>query len=600
MRQIGFDRVRSMFPGGDALLIVPPFSGFERPSLGLHVLQAVARAAGFKVDILNANVHFAAAYGENPYTDICYAPTGILSGEKFFAPIAFPGKVKPFYKPEILGFALEWVNNLADFVAELPYPIVGCNTMFEQLNCSVAILDRIKKIQPETVTILGGAQCEDEMAEGILSLGKGIDHIFQGESEANFVAFLRSFRAGKQDLRPLIQGSPLQDMEGLPDVDYTSFFDQFEAMCPESEILKSNMFWLPLEGSRGCWWGQKHHCTFCGINGNGMGYRKKTATKMFGEIEKHASVSGVQNILMVDNIMPHEYFDTLLPDLADSSFQLRIFYEQKANLTARRMEAISKAGITIIQPGIESLSDDLLVMMKKGVKSWQNINALRHARMYDVHVNWNLLHSFPGDKAQHYTNMEKLIPKIHHLCPPSGLNKLSVDRFSPYFDNADQYGVTNIRPMRAYFDIFPKDTEFQKIAYHFLADYESEALNVPKLLDPLESLLDDWIEAWEAQTAPPVLTVAKLGANSFLVTDTRKLAKKNFQFVDEATALTMLFGSLGPETTKMDFCIDNEFCVQTGDVIAPLAVTNASLFKELCGGSSTERPQKALHSVNAQ
>lgn len=594
MKKIGFEKIRSMFPGGDALLIAPPFAGFERPSLGLHVLQSVARAAGFKVDILNANVHFAAAYGENPYTDICYAPTGILSGEKFFAPVAFPGEVQSFYEPDVEDFARAWVNELAEFVAELPYPIVGCNTMFEQLNCSISILDRLKSIKPDVVTILGGAQCEGEMAEGINSLGKGIDHIFQGESEASFVSFLTRTKAGDASLGPIIQGSPLQDMEGLPDLDYQSFFDQFKALCPESEILKSNMFWLPLEGSRGCWWGQKHHCTFCGINGNGMGYRKKSAAKMFDEIDKHATASGAQNLLMVDNIMPHEYFGSLLPELAKSPHDLRIFYEQKANLTARRMEAISDAGITIIQPGIESLSDDLLVMMKKGVKSWQNINALRHARMYDVYVNWNLLHSFPGDKAKHYKDIERLVPKIHHLCPPSGLNKLSVDRFSPYFDNAADYGVTNIRPMSAYYDIFPANADFDKIAYHFLADYESDALNLPELLTPLEKLIDDWIDAWENQTAPPVLTVAKIGAGGFLVTDTRKIARNSFQFVDEATALAMLFGSHGPDTSRIDFCIDNDFCVQIDDVAAPLAVTNARLFKELCGGSLTERPQEDL------
>src|SRR5262249_6205453 len=157
------------------------------------------------------------------------------------------------------------------------------------------------------------------------------------------------------------------------------------------------------------------------------------------------AVNGCRNILMVDNIMPHEYFGTLLPALAEKNFGLRIFYEQKANLTTARMEKIAKAGINIIQPGIESLSDDLLRLMKKGVKSWQNIAALRFARMHDVYVNWNLLHSFPGDLKAHYVAMERLVPLLHHLCPPSGLNQLSIDRFSPYFDHRENYGISNVR-----------------------------------------------------------------------------------------------------------------------------------------------------------
>jgi hypothetical protein len=176
----------------------------------------------------------------------------------------------------------------------------------------------------------------------------------------------------------------------------------------------------------------------------------KGAERMMSEIKAQTGAHGCKNILMVDNIMPHDYFSTLLPMLADARLDLRIFYEQKANLTAARMRRISDAGINIIQPGIESLSDDLLVLMRKGVKSWQNIAALRHARMCDVYVNWNLLTSFPGDRISHYKDQERLVPLLHHLCPPSGLNQLSIDRFSPYFDTPERFGITNIRPMASY------------------------------------------------------------------------------------------------------------------------------------------------------
>ena len=32
---------------------------------------------------------------------------------------------------------------------------------------------------------------------------------------------------------------------------------------------------LLYEGSRGCWWGEKHHCTFCGLNAQSMKFRAK-------------------------------------------------------------------------------------------------------------------------------------------------------------------------------------------------------------------------------------------------------------------------------------------------------------------------------------
>ena len=49
---------------GDALIIVPPFAALERPALGPHLLQACAKAAGFEVRILYANLLLAAEIGE--------------------------------------------------------------------------------------------------------------------------------------------------------------------------------------------------------------------------------------------------------------------------------------------------------------------------------------------------------------------------------------------------------------------------------------------------------------------------------------------------------------------------------------------------------
>src|SRR2546423_10780017 len=78
----------------DALIIVPPFAGVDRPSLGAHVIQACAREAGFRVRVLYANLVLAAKMGEVAYEGVCYAPTTDLVGERFFARTAYG--VPPF------------------------------------------------------------------------------------------------------------------------------------------------------------------------------------------------------------------------------------------------------------------------------------------------------------------------------------------------------------------------------------------------------------------------------------------------------------------------------------------------------------------------
>src|SRR5919201_6075601 len=74
---------------GDALIIVPPFAGLDRPSLAAHLLQACAAREGVRVRVLYASLLLGAEIGEINYEAVCYAPSGALLGERFFAAAAY-------------------------------------------------------------------------------------------------------------------------------------------------------------------------------------------------------------------------------------------------------------------------------------------------------------------------------------------------------------------------------------------------------------------------------------------------------------------------------------------------------------------------------
>src|SRR4030095_16127246 len=41
---------------------------------------------------------------------------------------------------------------------------------------------------------------------------------------------------------------------------------------------------LVYESARGCWWGAKSHCTFCGLNGSSMAFRSKSPARVVQEL----------------------------------------------------------------------------------------------------------------------------------------------------------------------------------------------------------------------------------------------------------------------------------------------------------------------------
>jgi ribosomal peptide maturation radical SAM protein 1 len=550
----------------DVLIVVPPFASLYIPSLGAHTLQACAREAGLKVEVLYANFLLASLITEDEYNQIGWACVGTFAAERLFARWAFDvpplgrnsetmyelprmfgqkqakvysaslnlmdaGKMESYSqygKSQVRKLAAfeekmgGWLDFLAGAIAEKKYRIVGCSSTFEQTACSVALLNRLRKLQPDAVNVIGGANCEGEMAQGIASLSGSIDYVFSGESDDTFVPFVREVLAGRMPKEKIIEGQPCENMDTRPTPRFHEFFEQRERYLPGSK-RNSKTTYLTYETSRGCWWGQKQHCTFCGLNGSGMVSRRKSAERVIEELKTLVAEHPTRNVGVADNIMPHEYFMTLLPKLSSEVPNVSMFYEQKANLSLPQVLALKEAGITIIQPGIESLSSTLLQFMKKGVQAWQNLVLLRYGRIAGIRLWWALLCGFPEDTAQIYQDTLSITRLIHHLPPPTTLWHLIIDRFSPYFASPEKFGLANVAPYPAYHDIFPQGADIPRLAYHFTAEYKSATEENLELIRDLGQDLSGWRTAWQKPYKDrPELKIEPYNG-SYVLIDTRGL-----------------------------------------------------------------------------
>ena len=418
------------------------------------------------------------------------------------------------------------------------------------------------------------------MASGIRSLAPEIDYVFSHESEATFPAFLASLTSGDPPDEPIVYGSPCRTMDDIPTPDYSEYYDQLDDFLPDSEIAKSGSLWLPYESSRGCWWGEKSHCTFCGINGGGMVFRQKTPNRVIEELQQLTKQHPTNKVCMVDNIMPHNYFDSLLPRLEHELPGLHLFYEQKANLTLEHVARLKSAGVEVIQPGIEALSTPLLKLMKKGVTAGQNIALLRYCRVVDLAVNWNLLFAFPSDQLQWYEDTLALMPLLVHLNPPTGLCHLSVDRFSPYFEQYEEYEIRSVRPMAAYFDVLPSHVDSYQIAYHFEGQYESGARANPAVIRALDAEIADWRERWDPSVeALPALECGSVSEDTFLLVDTRGLADcQAFEFIDlDRASMALLGRTVQPNAAAEQWALERKVCVELDGKSVPLATAPVSI-----------------------
>lgn len=552
------------------LLLSMPFGAMERPALGLSLLKARLALDGIACDVRYPSFTFADLLGEEEYHWISSTiPYIAFAGDWCFTETLYGQRreLDKEYVAEVLQKTwrlgsdeiarIMAVRTMAgkflDYcMASIPwedYAVVGFTSTFEQNIASLALAKRVKACHPRIATVFGGANWEGEMGQELHRQFPFVDYVCSGEADESFPplaalllenavqgATLPSGIVYREDGRTLSTGraAPVRNLDALPIPDFSDYFrdwsDSGAALAVAPTVL--------VETSRGCWWGDKSHCTFCGLNGATLAFRSKSAPRALREMRHLSDRWQTDRIEVVDNILDMRYFSDFLPALAEDGRPWSIFYEVKANLTRAQVATLRAAGVTRIQPGIESFSDHVLKLMRKGTCGLRNVQLLKWCREYGIGVDWNILYGFPGETRQDYEEMLAMLPAIEFLHPPGACGPIRMDRFSPYFEKPEEFGLINVRPMAPYAFLYPFPVEsLMRIAYHFDFDYRPGEAPTGHADEVIR-----FAEAWREKNEPGLLWAVTLPNGSLLLNDTRSCA-------------TMPEVELnGPEAAAYEFC----------------------------------------------
>jgi ribosomal peptide maturation radical SAM protein 1 len=514
-----------------------PFMDTHRPSIQLGLLKSLTARRGFPVRTLHANLDFAVRIGMDDYELLCER-RGPMVGEWLFSLAAFPGTAPDPDAHMIddladelsyLGASKEELLEKLIRIRNVDVPayldalagtfsredaVVGFTSTFQQNAASFALARRLKQRLPGIVTVFGGANFDSEMGPELVRSIDCIDFAVIGEGDEAFPRLLDTLAAGAdldavpglaRRLDGQVKVTPQRfagvRLDDLPAPDYDEYFQHAEDLGILPRAGHRGV-WLPIETARGCWWGAKHHCTFCGLNGTAMSFRSKSPERVLDEFIRQAKRYRSFRFEAVDNIMDMRYLTKLFPVLVKHETDYEIFYEVKASLRREQLKLLAQAGVTQLQPGIESLNSNVLRLMRKGIRAIQNVNLLRWAHYYNLDVEWNLLWGFPGETEQDYAEQAAVIPHLFHLRPPSSANRIWLERFSPLFTERDTFQFRYRRPERSYQYIYPGYVDLERIAYFF--DYELDGGLPDSAYEDVRRAAADWSSAWQADT-PPVL-----------------------------------------------------------------------------------------------
>jgi ribosomal peptide maturation radical SAM protein 1 len=227
----------------------------------------------------------------------------------------------------------------------------------------------------------------------------------------------------------------------------------------------------------------------------------------------------------------------VLPRLSAAGGIYSLFYETKANLKREQVKLLAEAGVRWIQPGIESLDDNILRLIAKGNSTLINLQLLKWCSEFGIHASWNMLSGIPGESDRWYLEMAKWLPSIFHLQPPSGVCRIRYDRFSPYHMRPQEFGLT-LEPSRAYGYVYPLSREaLMRLAYSFEDRAEKAHIHRAMQEGPgqreLQEVVGQWNEAWHG--SKPVLRVIEEDRKLRIV-DTRPCAQQKSWLMGELEA----------------------------------------------------------------
>ena len=442
--------------------------------------------------------------------------------------------------PEFIDFCV----NCTDWSR---FGLIGFTVVYQQLLASLALARALKKRYPHIPIIMGGGSMEDDIAGEIMKGCPQIDYVHCGDAEACFPQFVHRLYAAEsmegqagimwRDSQNVVQyagrAPNFLAMNETPVPDFDEYF-YARSQCGYESYEQARELMLPIETSRGCWWGEKNHCTFCGLNRSGMEYRAKSVENVISQLDTLSRRYGWFRFFAIDNIMAPEYIEKLFGTLRTANCDLQVHYEVRPNFSRTQLARMQRGGLLSILPGVESFSTNILKSMRKVTTGMRNVELVKWCTYYGLDVTYNILCRFPNETEDDYRSQCEIMARIPHFQPPYAAVMARADRGSPMFTDPKSQSISQLTPFKCYEYLFPKGKfDLPRISYFFEHNMAG-TVGEPAYQAVFDSV-DDWRARWTSGRRPYMKY--RKGWTMIVIEDGRQQPARTYQYADGPAAL---------------------------------------------------------------
>lgn len=307
---------------------------------------------------------------------------------------------------DISGLASKYTSDMTE-----PY-IFGFSVLTVAFKNALLISKQLKERYPGSVVVFGGVH-PSALPEEVLSHPQ-VDAVIRGEGEKPLLELYRHVKAGTdythiQNLSYRQNGkiihnaiSPiLEDLDRLPPFPYHYF--------------TSKRYDLGfVVSSRGC----PYQCVFCSNRvTTGRKYRFKNAEAIVDELDILLNRYGKKNIVFLDDnlLVNRERIYTLLELIKARGFDKRMSFAFQArgdNVDQKLLQDLYASGFKSVFFGLETASERLMKIVKKGETAAQCVNAVTLAKTIGFHVSATFIYGLPGETHQDRMDCIALAKKL--------------------------------------------------------------------------------------------------------------------------------------------------------------------------------------------
>lgn len=306
--------------------------------------------------------------------------------------------------------------------------LVGATAVTMNYNSAREVIQEVKHIRPEAITVMGGPHVTFATADTLKSTPE-LDLIVMGEGDVTVVDLVRQLEQGSQDwseVRGLAYRGEDGEMKVTPGqdvVDVNTLSQPARHLLPLGRYRALRMP-ISITTARGC----PFPCIFCSARDMaGAKIRNRTADIVVDELEDLAGL-GFHQINFADDLFTGRKKHCLAVCDEILARGLKITwscYSRVDTINPLMLQRMRQAGCTTMSFGIESANEEILKAVRKGITIPKTLEAIEMCKQADIDPHCSFILGLPGETHETMAETLAFCEKISAMGASYGIHLLA-------------------------------------------------------------------------------------------------------------------------------------------------------------------------------